>query len=73
MIKDIIHWFCVIVGVLGAVVGGIWAIVLQIQNPDATEMRIILDNPALLVLCVVCFILVFIGGLTSEPRSKRRW
>ena len=73
MIKTIIHWFCMIVGVLGAVVSGVWLIVLQIQNPDATEMRILLDNPALVVLCVVCLILVFIGGLTSGPRSRHRW
>ena len=73
MIKDVIHWFCTIVGALGAVVGGVWSIVLQIQNPDSTEMRIILDNPELIVLCVVCFILIFIGALTSGPRSRHKW
>ena len=73
MIKNIIHWCCTIVGVVGAIVSGMWAIVLQIQNPDATKMRLILDNPALFIACIVCFILVFIGGLTSEQESKRRW
>lgn len=73
MIKNIIHWFCMIVGVLGAVVSGVWVIVLQIQNPDATKMRLLFDNPALIVICIVCFILVFIGGLTSEHRSRRKW
>ena len=73
MIKNIINWFCTIVGVVGALVSGVWAIVLQIQNPDATEMRLILDNPALFIACIVCFILVFIGGLTRGPRSKKRW
>ena len=73
MIKTIIYWFCIIFGVLGAIVGGIWAIVLQLQNPDATEMRIMLDNPALFITVLVCFILIFIAGLTSGPRSGRRW
>lgn len=73
MIKNIIHWFCMIVGVLGAVVSAIWLMVVQIQNPDATEMRILLDNPELVIICIICCGLVFIAGLTSEPGSKRRW
>ena len=73
MIRAIIHWFCMIVGVLGAVVSGVWLIVLQIQNPDATKMRLLLDNPELIVICIVCCVLVFIGGLTSGPRSTSRW
>lgn len=66
MIKNIIHWFCMIVGVLGCIVSGVWLIVLQILNPDATEMRLFIDNPELVVICIVCFILVFISGLTSD-------
>ena len=73
MIKNIIHWFCMIVGELSAVVIGVWVVVLQIQNPDATEMRILFDNPALIISCIICFILVFIGGLTSGSRSRRKW
>ena len=69
MIKNIIHWFCLIVGVLGAVASGVWTIVLQIQNPDDTKMRIVLDNPELIVFCIICFILVFIGALTNDTRS----
>ena len=66
MIKVIIHWVCTIVGVLGALVSGIWLMVLQACNPDMTEMRILINNPHLVIICFCCFLLVFIGSLTSE-------
>ena len=51
MIKVIIHWICTIVGVLGALVSGIWLMVIQVCNPDMTEMRILINNPHLVIIC----------------------
>lgn len=73
MIKNIISIICAVVGVVGALISGIWTFVLHVKNPDATGMRILIDNPELFIVCIISLIILFIGGLTSEPRSKRKW
>ena len=73
MIKNIISIICLVLGVVGALVSGIWAFILAIQNPDATPMRHLIDNPELLILCIVSLIVTSIGGLLHDPRGRRRW
>ena len=74
MIKNIISIICLILGGIGALVSGVWTFVLRFKNPDATSMRVLVDNPELFILCIISLIVTTIGGLlTSKPRGKRRW
>ena len=73
MIKNIISIICLALGVIGALVSGVWTFILAIQNPDATPMRHLIDNPELLILCIVSLIVTSIGGLLHDSRGKRRW
>ena len=73
MIKNIISIICLVLGVMSALVIGIWTFLLAIQKPDATPMRPLIDNPELLILCIVSLIVTSIGGLIYNPRGKRRW
>ena len=73
MVKNIISIICLVLGVVGALVSGIWTFILAIQNPDATPMRHLIDNPELLILCIVSLIVTSIGGLIYNPRGNKRW
>ena len=71
MSKDVISTICSVAGIVGALICGIWTIIIQVKNPDATEMRVLIDHPQLLVCVIICFVLAFIGGLTSSGGHKR--
>ena len=73
MIKNIIAIICLVFGVICALVSGVWTFILSFQNPDATPMRLLIDNPELFILCIVSLIVTSIGGLLHKPRGKRRW
>lgn len=73
MIKNIIAIISLVLGVIGALVSGVWTFILSFQNPDATPMRLLIDNPEVFILCIVSLIVTNIGGLLHNPRGKRRW
>lgn len=56
-IKDIMF----IVGIIGMIVGGIWATVFYFSNPDMTELRRLIECPEPTILCLVSYIIMRIG------------
>ncbi len=59
--KKTIKAIMMIVGFVGLLICGIWATVLHFQNPDMTEMRLLLEFPEITIIALVCGIVGIIG------------
>ncbi len=59
--KKKIKAIMMIVGFVGLLICGIWAIVLHFQNPDMTELRLFLEFPQVTIIGVICTIVGFVG------------
>lgn len=59
--KKTIKAIMMIVGFIGLLVCGIWATVLHFQNPDMTELRLLLEFPQVTIIGVICAVIGFVG------------
>ena len=60
-IKDVIGVLLIIAALIGMVVSSICAVVFNIQNPDMTELRLLIENPGPAIAAIICFVLFLVG------------
>lgn len=60
-LKTILGLILVISGVIGMITCGIQLITFQFQNPDMTRMRCVMENPKLVIYCIIWAILGYTG------------
>ena len=59
--KKTIKAIMMVVGFVGLLICGIWAMILHFQNPDMTEARLFLEFPHVTIIGVICAVLGFVG------------
>lgn len=59
--KKTIKTIMMIVGFIGLLICGIWAMILRVQNPDMTEMRLFFEFPQVTIIAVICAVMGIVG------------
>lgn len=59
--KAIIGIILILLGFITILCCAVWAIVFHIQNPDMTEMRMLIENPYPTIFCVIGYVVGRIG------------
>lgn len=60
-VKTIIGCIMVIIGIIAMLACCVTEVILQIQNPDMTELRLFIEYPAPTIIGIISFIIVCIG------------
>ena len=60
-IKTVIGVLLIIAALIGMCVSCICSVVFNIQNPDMTELRLLIENPGPTIAAIICCVLFFVG------------
>lgn len=71
-IKEAIAVILVVTALIGAVVASIWSTVFNIQHPDMTHMRLMIENPGPIITVFICLIMYRIGTNLLSHRRRRK-
>ena len=71
-IKETIAMLLVGSSLIGAVVASIWSIVFNIQHPDMTQMRLMIENPGPTITVFICLVMYLVGTHMLSHRRKRK-
>ena len=71
-IKETIAIILIATALIGAVVASIWSIVFNIQHPDMTHMRLMMENPGPIITVFICLIMYLVGTHMLSHRRRRK-
>ena len=71
-IKETIAMILIATALIGAVVASIWSIVFNIQHPDMTQMRLMMENPGPIITIFICLTMYIIGTHMLSHRRRRK-
>lgn len=71
-IKETIALLLVGTALIGAVVACIWSTVFNIQHPDMTQMRLMIENPGPIITVFICLIMYLVGTHMLSNRRRRK-
>ena len=71
-IKEAVAVILIVTALIGAVVASIWSIVFNIQHPDMTQMRLMIENPGPIITALICLAMYRVGTRMLTYRRRRK-
>ena len=71
-IKETIAIILVATALIGTVVASICSVVFNIQHPDMTHMRLMMENPGPIITVFICLIMYLVGTHMLSHRRRRK-
>lgn len=71
-IKEAIAIILVVTALIGALVASVWSIVFNIQHPDMTHMRLMIENPGPIITVFICLAMYLVGTHMLSHRRRRK-
>ena len=59
--KTILGLIFILIAFITLIIAAIWSIVFQFQNPDMTELRLLIENPYPTVVAIISLIGFMVG------------
>ena len=71
-LKETIAMLLVATALIGAIVASICSIVFNIQHPDMTHMRLMMENPGPIITVFICLAMYIVGTHMLSHRRRRK-
>ena len=70
-LKETIAMILIATALIGGVVACICSLVFNLQHPDMTQMRLMIENPGPIIAVFICLIMYAVGAYMLSYKGKR--